>query len=202
MDYGTLVGPKSKPGSIRAWVNYDPIDTEGVLLDAQAYIYGAYRGREMIASAPVTIAKDSLTAALPERYLDPLTFLHADGLKIEPKHEAQLLEMRAEDAPSQPFAWTVFDELIQFECPADQAYAAKLLFYRRPHYLGAQNPTNFLTTRYPNILRVACLMHAADQIQDDAEYARWKARTDELIVRAAIENEFGARGRDYEASAR
>jgi hypothetical protein len=101
-----------------------------------------------------------------------------------------------------PVAYSVYDELIQLNAKSDAAYSARALFYKRPDYLARTNQSNFLCTRYPNLLRVACLMHGADQMQDDTEYARWQKRTDELIGAISIETELMARGRDYAVSVR
>lgn len=208
MNYGTLTGPKSEKGSIRSWINYDPLDVEGVLLDAQAYIYGRMRVREMIASATVTLTAGSETAPLPDGFLDPLT-LHvpAIGVELASQDPRELEAARFYNAAGTletgtPLDYSVFDELIQLQAKSDATYAARALFYKRPALLSRTNPTNFLCTRYPNLLRVACLMHGADQLQDDTEYTRWQKRTDDLIGGVSIENDLMARGRDYSVSVR
>ena len=207
MQYGTLVGPKSEKGSIRSWVNYEPLDIEGVLLDSQAYLYGRLRVREMIASAPVALTQGDETAPLPDGFLDPLSFKLPNGLDILTKDPRELEDLRiyAEDGTLEtdmPMAYSVFNELIQLQAKADAAYAARLLFYKRPALLGRTNQTNFLTNRYPNLLRACCLMHAADMMQDDAEYARWMQRTESLLASVGVEGDLMARGRDYSASVR
>jgi hypothetical protein len=207
-DYGTLTGPKSALGSIRSWINYDPLDVEGVLLDAQAYIYGAIRTREMIASAAVAITAGSETAPLPAGYLDPISFrIPSEMAVLSPRDPRDLEERRYYDAngvldTQLPSAYSVFDELFQFDAKADADYVARAQFYKSPTALSRTNPSNFLCTRYPNLLRAAVLMHGADQMQDDAEYTRWKARTDELIGRVSVETDLMARGRDYDVSVR
>jgi hypothetical protein len=201
MNYGTLTGPKSVKGSVRSWVNYDPIDVEGVVLDAQAYIYGRVRVREMKASVPITFTQGSKTAPLPTDFLDPIKLVDADGIAVAPIDEAELLGRRSTSAMP-PTEYSIFDELLQLTAPADATTAGTLLYFKRPANLSASNSSNFLTTRYSNLLRVACLMHAADQIQDDTEYARWKARADEIISAMSVETDLVARGRDYTASVR
>lgn len=199
-DYGTLTGAKSTPGSIRSWVNYELVDVEGALLDAQSYIYGALRAREMRASATVTISSAAVTAALPTGFLDPILFQHNDtGERIDPLTSEMLLSIRARDGSGnvfsgKPGAYSIWDELLQFDAKADATYSATLLFYQRPIYLGASNATNFLTTRYPSVLRAACLMAAADMMDDTEEYARFAQRADQLIARANVENDLVHRG--------
>src|SRR5215207_7576843 len=95
MDYGTLIGAKETTGSIRSWVNYGLIDAEGILLDAQSYIYGALRVREMRGEAAITIAADARYVALPERFLDPITLLYTDGYgEITQATEQDILRSR------------------------------------------------------------------------------------------------------------
>jgi hypothetical protein len=208
MNYGTLTGPKSTTGSIRSWINYDPLDVEGVLMDAQAYIYGRMRVREMVSSAAVAITAGSETAPLPTGFLDPISLLiPALNIPLANTDPRELEAMRWYDdagvlQTQTPFNFSVYDELFQFEAKADATYAGRALFYKRPDYLGRLNQSNFLCTRYPNLLRVAALMHGADQMQDDAEYARWKQRTDDLIASVSVETDLMARGRDYAVSVR
>jgi hypothetical protein len=206
-DYGTLTGTKSAVGSIRSWVNYELIDVEGALLDAQAYIYGALRVREMRSLATVAIEAGAFSAPLPPGFLEAIKFQLPNGDEIQPKDEADLLELQMRDddgelEESEPSAYAIWDEAFQFDAKSPFAYPARLLHHRRLPYLGRQNQTNFLTTRYPGLLRVACLMHAADGIQDDEQYARWKSRTDELIARANVEADLAMRGRDFTPSVR
>jgi hypothetical protein len=53
-----------------------------------------------------------------------------------------------------PAAWSIWDEKIQF----DEAFSAQTIcrlgFYRSLPLLSATNETNFLTSRYPNLLRI------------------------------------------------
>lgn len=205
IDYGTLTGAKGQAGSIRAWINYELIDAEGVLLDAQAYIYGRLRTREMRSVAALTIPTGQASLALPDGFLDPIRFVYASGEEIEPVDEGELLVSRPKNddgsfVTGMPLAYSIWDEALQFDLQADANYAAQLLFFKRPAWLSRLTPTNFLTSRYPNLLRVACLMHGADAMQDDGLAARWKQRTDELLAAAAIENDFALRGRIYSTS--
>jgi hypothetical protein len=201
-DYGTLTGPKSTQGSIRSWINYELIDVEGALLDAQAYIYGSLRTREMRSVASVALAEGAKTAPLPPGFLEPIKMTFADGQPLTPMDEAELMVLQGNTDPYAPTYFGIWDEALQFDTASPEDVSLRLLFNRRLPYLGRQNQTNFLTTRYPNLIRSACLMFAADAIQDDAQYARWKQRTDEQISRANVEADLSMRGRDPSASVR
>src|SRR5215217_9245707 len=117
MHYGTLTGPKSEKGSIRSWINYDPLDVEGVLLDSQAYIYGRMRVREMVSSASIALTAGSETAPLPDGFLDPiLVNVPALSQTLDSLDPRELEDSRTYDSTgtletSVPMAYSVFDEL-------------------------------------------------------------------------------------------
>lgn len=72
----------------------------------------------------------------------------------------------------------VFGELFQFDCKADDIRQFDLVAYCAPEPLSASNQTNFLTARYPTLLRVACQAQAASFAKDAQE---WNDREKELI---------------------
>lgn len=200
MDYVTLVGAKTLDGSIKGWVNYEKISATSALTEAQAYIYGAMRSREMKGSATLALAAGASFVAHPADYLDPLSLTIASeaGTEISQRTEAELARLRVYDDASLstglPCWYAVYDDRFNFEVAAEDACTLALVYYRRPAALSESNPTNFLTTRYPGILRAACLMAAFDQMSDDAAYSRTKGRLDEMLARSAVEQDFALRG--------
>ena len=76
-----------------------------------------------------------------------------------------------------PSRWAVFDGKVQFDVALDTPMAAKLLYYRSPTLLSATNLTNWVTDRYPKLLRVACMAAAAEYMKDDQEYQKDAYRT-------------------------
>jgi len=202
MDYGTLIAGKDTAGSIRSWINYGLIDAEGVLLDAQSYIFGGLRVREMQAEATVTIAEDDTFVALPERFLDPITLVFKDGngeiglITPQALHRLRQYEEDGSLSADRPLAYSIFDEKLQFAVKADADYSASYLFYRRPELLGPQTArkTNFLTTRYPALVRSACIAFAADYRDDTERYTRAIQRTNALISAANVEADLTLRG--------
>lgn len=199
-DYTSLVASKNTPGSIRAWLNYDLIDPDSCLLDAQAHIYTILRCREMRSSANVSITLGASTAALPAQFLDPTSLVFADtGDEIIPTSENVLQKLRPWNTDGtiqsgRAERYSIWDEAFQFDTSSDAAYTAKLLFYKRPDFLSGANLTNFLTTRYPNLLRSACLMMAADYASDEEAYARWEKRTAETIAAINVTDDYAWRG--------
>lgn len=200
MDYATLVADKSTAGSIKNWLNTNSLDVEGILLDAQTYLYGALRTREMRQSATVTISLGASTAALPTRFLDPIHLQYTDGYgDIEHVLETVLRRDRFWNTDgtltsTRPLEYAIFGELLQFECQADAAYTADFLFYQQPAFMDGSHTTNFLTTRYPHVLRRACLMWAADYRDDMDAFAKNAKLLEAEIARINVENDFVRRG--------
>lgn len=97
-----------------------------------------------------------------------------------------------------PGRWSIWNEQFQFDTALDTATNYKLLYYRAPMILSADNPTNFLTTRYPKLLRVATSAAAADFMKDDAEYQKGLTAMSSLIQSISVEQDFLYRGADID----
>jgi hypothetical protein len=95
---------------------------------------------------------------------------------------------------SSPTVWTIFDEAIQFDCAIDQALQGRLLCYKSPRLLSATSQTNFLTARYPSIIRIACMAQAAAYMKDDAEEQKWLGKLERLIQATNAESDLTYRG--------
>jgi hypothetical protein len=96
-----------------------------------------------------------------------------------------------------PSRWAIVDERLQFDCALeDITLAFRLLYYRAPKLLSATNETNWLTVRYPKLLRVACMTAAADYMKDSAEYQKHLSALTALVGSTAAENDLQYRGAD------
>jgi hypothetical protein len=69
-----------------------------------------------------------------------------------------------------PTFWAIHDEMVQFDVAFDTATSFQLAYYRQPELLSTDNETNWLTERYPLLLRKACQAQAADFMKDGEEY--------------------------------
>lgn len=164
MDYTTLVAAKTTEGSIKNWLNDSAVPATTVLTEAEAWIYERLRAREMLAAATGTISSAADTIAVPSGYRIGL-ILWITGVnkaklsrrtieEVEGAFEYDSSGARVSDKPS---LWYAGASTIQFNCTADQAYPYRLIYWGTPTALGAGNTTNFLTSRYPRLLRLACL---------------------------------------------
>lgn len=93
-----------------------------------------------------------------------------------------------------PSTCALWDEKIKFDVALDQASSARVLMYRAPALLSASNQSNWLTNRYPKLLRVACQAAAADFMKDSEEYTKCVTALQGLIQSTSAENDLQYRG--------
>jgi|SRR5882672_2503242 len=93
-----------------------------------------------------------------------------------------------------PSRWAVWNESIKFDTALQIPAAMKLLYFRQPLLLSTAIQTNFLTNRYPRLLRQACLAAAADFMKDSTEYQKAITALSSLIQSTAVQDDFSYRG--------
>lgn len=96
-----------------------------------------------------------------------------------------------------PVAWSVYDEKLQLNCALEQAADYRLLYYRSPLPLSASNLQNWLTKRYPKLLRVACMASSADYMKDGDEYQKHLTALTALVGSVSAENDLHLRGAEF-----
>lgn len=97
-----------------------------------------------------------------------------------------------------PSCWAIWDEYLQFDQAFVTATQFRLMCFRSPLPLSANSQTNFLTNRYPQLLRVATQLWAASFMKDDNE--KQKAATDlgALIQATNAESDLMYRGAELD----
>jgi hypothetical protein len=95
-----------------------------------------------------------------------------------------------------PSLWSIFDEAIQFDSAFDSAIQARMLYFRSPPLLSTANPTNFLTNRYPRLIREATNAAAASFMKDDNEEQKALTKLAQLIEATNAESDLMYRGAD------
>jgi hypothetical protein len=188
MTFSILTGAKSVTGSIKSWQNYAQIDSEGVLTDAEAMIFQRLRVREMRASENLTVKVGASSVDLPDGFLDPLKLRDiTNDCNLGMLSEEQLEDMRTwTDAvldSGDPSVFGIYDEALQFDCKTTTQWRARLIFYRKPDALSTSNETNWMCTRYPHVLRMACLAVAARFAHDSEMHQR-----EQSLLFAEIDN--------------
>lgn len=171
ISYSTLVAAKTTTGSIAYAINFDRIDSAGIVNKAEKFIYRKIRVREMLViGESLTIALDANTADLPDRFLDPVHLGipgHCHSLVMrdtESFRSALAFDQDAELPTAMPTEFTIDGDNIHFNTNADQAYTGRLTYFRRPAPLAATtNETNWATDRYPDLFERTCLMYALEE---------------------------------------
>ena len=93
-----------------------------------------------------------------------------------------------------PCRVAIFGEAFQFECKYDVAATLKPVGYKIPTLLSGSALTNWLTVRYPHVLRVACLVQAWDFLDEDANYQRQLQKLMGLIESVNAQDDHSYRG--------
>lgn len=200
MDYTTLTGTRETVGSIKYAINYDRIDPAGILVEAEAWIYAKLRVRLMTAVADIALTSGVSTAAFPTGYLDPL-HLCIPGVisRIKLKDIEWFRSHLGWDESAvlpegPPTYWADLGGAIQFNYKTDQAYTAKMTYFRTPDALSADNPTNWLTSKYPTLVRRVCLMFASEARKEYDTFDREEVRAQQVIAEIKVEDDMGKRG--------
>jgi hypothetical protein len=200
MDYNTLVASETTVGSLKYAINWSRIDSAGIVAEAEAWIFAKIRVRQMVTESDVAIASGATSAAFPTGYLDPL-HLSIPGyvnrlrlLDVERFRSSLAWDQSAELPDGLPTYWADIDGEMQFNAAADQAYTAKFVYFKKPTALGTGNTTNWLTDRYPTLLRRTCLMFAAEARKEYEIMDREEARALQMIEEIKQESDLGLRG--------
>lgn len=96
-----------------------------------------------------------------------------------------------------PSSWAIWDERVKFDTAFDADAVMSLLYYRLPDNLSASNTTNFLTIKYPRLIRVASLAISAEFMKDGEEYTKQVTALQAMIQSAAVTDDFGYRGASF-----
>lgn len=169
-NFSTLTAAKTTAGSIANWVNRSDLPTTNILIESEAKIYERLRVREMQTVATLTVNADANTASLPSDFLDPIEwrpygwaepilFVAEGSLESHRDSDGDLYE-------GTPTRWSVLGETAYVDVSCSEAFSGKLMYYKRPAALSVSNETNFLTIRYPSLLRIACLSLAYEHMKD------------------------------------
>lgn len=92
----------------------------------------------------------------------------------------------------------IWDERIKFDVAFTQQSLCKLQYYQSLPLLSSSNLTNFLTSRYPQLMRTACLAAAADFMKDDNEYQKAFSRLQAIVERIQVEGDGMLRGMELD----
>ena len=200
INWTTLTGIKTVSGSIANWVNKTDLPTTNILLEAEAWLYQFLRVREMITDTLFTFDNNAASEALPSAFLDPIQYVPwewGDELPfVGPERFRPSRTSAGVIEDGSPSCWTIIGSTAHIDATIDDTdnFSGQLLHYAQPTALSASNETNFLTTRYPALLRKACMKAAYEHMKDSARAQEYMAYAMADIREANATNEMWRRG--------
>lgn len=204
MDYSTLVAGPDVKGSIQYWINYSRIDSESILEEAQAWIYRKLRTRDLLAIADIEFTTGLSVLDFPEGYLDPIQLGIPGWMNRLRLKDAEWLrshlgfDQNGGLPEGLPTYWADIDKKINLNTKMDQTYAGKMAYFRRPANLSSGTPTNFLTDKYPTLLRRTCLLYAAEARKEYDLYDRLEVRVINDVKDIMSEDDLAKRGMELD----
>jgi hypothetical protein len=92
----------------------------------------------------------------------------------------------------------IWNERIYFDTAFVQTTICKLQYFQSLPLLSSSNQSNFLTNRYPQLMRVALMAAAADFMQDSEEFQKHETRLVQMIQAVSVENDMMLRGMELD----
>lgn len=171
MDYTTLVANKATAGSISSWLSNDAVTAFApeIVTEATLMIYRSLRSIYMLtkSSGVMTVGNDYIP--LQDDYMQVKSFwvTGTQQQRMAFKTEEFVKSLATYDGagvqiPQQPTCFFLDKDNYNFDSPADLAYPWQIWYYAEPAALSDDNPTNWLTAKYPRLLRCACQLNAAE----------------------------------------
>lgn len=90
--------------------------------------------------------------------------------------------------------YAIWDEKLKFDFAMNQDVTLIQNYFQSLPLLSSTNQSNFITNRYPQLMRTASQAAAADFMKDDQEYQKCVTRLEALVQRINIENDGFLRG--------
>lgn len=200
MTYTTLSAAKTSGGSIRRWLNYSELDVDHIIDEAQTVICQSLRVREMRAVfSDLSMGTDDSSVALPSGFLDPIGLKDiTNNIDLDLVPELEIVRQRQYSAGTlssgTPTRFAIFNEAFQFDCKYSGAATITLVGFKKPTFISSSVATNFLTDRYPHLMRVACIAQAADFMNNNERADKYLDRLMKMIQQTNAESDLSYRG--------
>ena len=193
MDYNTLVANKNTAGSIQNWINDATVDPTTVLVEAQAHIYAKLRVEEMIVTTSAfAVPANVENIAMPSGCLDIINMrwltpdlIIVEKLIVDDIYNRRLYNTGGTLVMDIPRWFAIANGMIQFPVQLDVARTAFLAYFAIPTSLSPSNPTNFVTSKYPRLLRSFCMAFGNEFKKDYDAAAKWIAIGEDQLTNVA-----------------
>lgn len=200
LDQPRILKRRSFDGSVSGSFDADPVTTQAdsSIVAVEKVAHGLTQGSTIVMSGLSPVGGLTFNNAYPiTEIIDDDNFLidagdeassAATGGGSSGTYTANMLILAT------PATFAVWDEKLKFDAAFDQNRTLQLPYFKRPALLSATNQSNFLTNRYPRLLRTACQASAADFMKDTEEYNKSLAALQGLVQSTAAENDLFLRG--------
>ncbi len=197
INYTTLTGSKSTAGSIANWVNRSDLPTDNILLEGEAWIYERLRAREMKTQVAFQFDASTSEEALPSDFLDPIQYLPYEWddplLYVNEEYYRPPRDSSGALFSGSPTMWTILGETAYVDVTCDSNFGGMLLYYKRPEALSGSNETNFLTVKYPTLMRHVLMMKAYEHMKDSSREGAYEARALRHLADAKVTDDLSRR---------
>lgn len=200
MDYTTLVGDKTLDGSIKNWVNRGDIPVTTIVVEAEAWIHERLRAREMLSSTTLQVTAGLSTVALPDDFLDPEQWVPYGAVVelpyVDPVAIAKSTNSAGVVQSGTPSRWTIIGTSAHVDVAASNNFGGFLTYFAKPGALvDAVGGTNFLTTRYPTLVRLTCMAFAFQHMKDAERSTQYFELALKFVLEANATNDLAKRNR-------
>lgn len=182
MNWTSLTGATSVPGSISRWVNKSTLtsgpdgDADLILQEALGSIFGKLRHWQMLTpptSGTMVVGADQIAvpADLVESDFFMLTGAQYQSVLIQKTPNEVYARWGYDSTGARvrqtPLIYSFNQAYFQLDSPPDLAYTYMYTYYQIPGVLSEDNQTNFLTAKYPRLIRTAVMMAAAEWTKEN-----------------------------------
>lgn len=204
MTWTILTGGRSTEGSIKNWVNNSLVPSSAILAEAEAEIYNRLRVREMLTLKEGTLGSGSYRIALPTGYRAMYSFRFT-GTKKATLTKIPLYELEenfeydadSNRATGKPETYAADGSYIWFDKKANEAYPYTYRYYQAlPNLAEATNEGNFLTDKFPTLLRCACMYKAFQWLRNTREEMKYLREMEREIEQVNEMDDFEQLGSD------
>lgn len=128
----------------------------------------------------LTLTQDQNYVALPSGFVSPIAmWLIVDSQRV-PLQWALTKELPYYTDSTQPSVCAIDGANIRFDCPADQAYSARLRCVKTSN-LSVSNTTNYLLLKRPDVYLFGTLEQVSLWTKDDNDALKWGAKKEAAI---------------------
>ena len=166
---------------------YSPGAIEGAVTraisKAERRIVRRLRTREFETSTAAATAPGTETVALPSDFM----MMKAVVLSTDPafvlaqQDLTTLLTDRPSAAVGVPAAYAAFGTKLYLRPIPDAVRPLRLFYYAAPTQLSADNATNTLLAKYPDLLFYGALIEVTAHVEDDGRIGVWKTAFEEAV---------------------